>query len=405
MLDIKRIREQPDEVKVGLEKKGEDPANIDEILLVDEKRRVLQTKADSLRAKRNQLGPDDRQQAKSLKEELELLEQDLAVATGEYQALMLKLPNLPLPDVPTGRGEEENVVVRKEGELPAFDFSPKDHLELGRTLDLIDSERAAKVSGTRFVYLKNQLALLEFALLRFGLDLLTGEGFTPMIPPVLVSHDTMVGAGFFPQGEEDVFKTQDELYLAGTSEGSVVAYYKDEILDRLPQRFVAFSSCFRREAGSYGKDVRGMIRVHQFDKLEMVSFTKPEDSETEFNFLLSLQERIMKDLKLPYQVVAMCTGDLGLKDAKRYDLETWLPGQERYRETHSVSNVTDFQARRLNIRYRSPEGPRLVHTLNGTAIAMPRTLAAILENGQQADGSVRIPDALLSYTGFTEIKI
>jgi len=298
------------------------------------------------------------------------------------------------------------VVLRNWGKTKDFDFEPHDHVTIGKNLGLIDIERGAKVSGARFYYLKKEAVLLELALVRWVMELLAKRGFVPIIPPVLVKGQIMEGGGYLPTGEEEIYKTtRDDLYLVGTSEQSILGLYSAEILEenRLPLRYAGFSSCFRREAGSYGKDVRGIFRVHQFDKVEMFSFSAPEKSWEELEFFLSLEEEIMRSLKLPYQVVVMCTGDLGPPAAKKYDIEAWMPGQGRYRETHSTSNCTDFQARRLNIKYRRGKENRFLHTINGTAVAIGRTLIAILENYQNEDGSVTIPEVLRPYLGIDKI--
>jgi len=281
-------------------------------------------------------------------------------------------------------------------------------MEIAEKLDLIDIQRAAKVSGSRFGYLKREAALLEFALIKFGLDILTKQKFIPVLPPVMLKSEMARGTGYFEATDEKeaYFIPQDNLYLAGTAEQPLVAMHANEILDEkeLPKRYIAFSTCFRREAGSYGKDTKGILRVHQFDKLEMISFCLPEKSKEEHNYFLSLEEKLMKALKLPYQVVNICTGDLGRPAAAKYDIETWLPSENKYRETHSTSNCTDFQARRLNIRYKNKSDKlNFVHTINGTAFSM-RPLIAIIENYQQKDGSVKIPKILQKYTGFKVIK-
>jgi seryl-tRNA synthetase len=310
--------------------------------------------------------------------------------------------------VPPGKDETENLVIRKWGEPKKFDFEIKDHVELGKNLDLIDIERAAKISGSRFYYLKNEAVILEFALVMFAIDILTKKGFIPIIPPVLAKEEIFVGMGYLPQADLEMYKTTlDEFRLAATSEQTIGPMFKDEILreEDLPLRYVGFSSCFRREAGSYGKDVRGILRVHQFDKVEMFIFCKKEESQKEHELILSCEEEIMQKLSIPYQVVMMCTGDLGFPVAKKYDIEAWIPSENKYRETHSTSNCTDFQARRLNIRYRKKDkNIEFVHTLNGTAIAIGRTLIAIFENYQQKDGSIIVPEVLRKYAKIEIIK-
>ncbi len=417
MLDIKYIRTHPDEVKQGATKK-QVKIDIDEILKLDKEYREYLTKVESLRSERKKvskkygtLSPQEaevaKEEAKRYKEELKELEQRTQEIKKKLDTVILQVPNLPHDSVPEGKDESENVVLRKWGEPPKFDFKPKDHLEIGRAAGLIDIERASKVSGPRFYYLKGAAVLLEFALVHFAFDFLTEKGFTPIVPPVLVKERIMQGGGYLPGGEDEIYKTvKDNLYLVGTSEQSILGIYAEELLDNstLPIRYVGFSSCFRREAGSYGKDVRGIFRVHQFDKVEMFSFCLPEDSWPEHEFLLKNEEEIMQALNIPYRVVIMCTGDLGAPAAKKYDIEAWMPGENRYRETHSTSNCTDFQARRLNIRYRKNSGTEFVHTLNGTAVAIGRTLIAVMENYQQKDGSIVVPDILRSYLKFDLIS-
>jgi seryl-tRNA synthetase len=307
------------------------------------------------------------------------------------------IPNPPLPEVPEGRDETENVVVREVGEEPIFDFVPKDYMKVSERLDIIDTKRAAKVSGSRFGYLKGDLVLLEFALVRLAMDILTKEGFIPVIPPVMLNHKAMDGMGYLTRGGSEVYQVEkDDLYLVGTSEQSIGAMHMDEILDQrdLPRRYVGFSTCFRREAGSYGKDTK---------EAEMFSFCEPEKSRDEHDFILAMEEKLVRILGIPYRVVQMCSGDLGDPAADKRDIECWMPGMGEYRETHSCSNCTDFQARRLKVRYRAREqGPgqaklRFVHTLNGTAYAIGRMIIAIIENFQQADGTVLIPDALKGF--------
>jgi seryl-tRNA synthetase len=401
MLDIKIIRETPDLVKTGIKNKGFDPTLVDELLLVDEKRRGYQSQAELLRAERNSIGSENRDRAVAIKAELEMLESDLNKSDEEFKALMLKLPNIPEDDVPVGEGESANTAIRTVGEKPNID-NPKDHVELAEALDLIDTERGSKVAGARFNFLKNQAVILELGLVRFAMDLAVKHGFAPMMPPVLVNEKTVLGTGYLPHGADEVYKTQDDLYLIGTSELALVAYHQDEVLaeSQLPLRYVGFSTCFRREAGSYGKDMRGIVRQHQFDKVELVSLVKPEDSVAELAKILAIEEELMQTLELPYHVLEIGTGDLGIQASKKFDIEMWMPGQDKYRETHSCSNTTDFQSRRLNIRYKNSEGKNeFVHTLNGTAIAIQRFLVGLIENGQQPDGSIKIPAALVPYVG------
>ncbi|MEX0877453.1 MAG: serine--tRNA ligase [Candidatus Spechtbacterales bacterium] len=417
MLDINYIRENPKEVEKGAKVKGV-IIDVKEVLKLDEEYRNILQQVEELRSKRNELSKlladkDKREKhlkdAEKLKKELKEKEEKLNEIKNSLDKLLLAIPNMPFGDVPVGKDDTENVVARKEGKLPEFDFEPKDYMEIAAQHDLIDTERAAKISGTRFGYLKNQAVRLEFALVNFAMDTLMEEGFTPIIPPVLVRPEFMDKLGYTTQGgEEDIYHLEkDDMYLVGTSEQSVVPYFANEVLNEadLPKRFVAFSTCFRREAGSYGKDTRGILRVHQFDKVEMVSFVHPEKSREEHRFLLSLEEGFMKALELPYQVVDICTGDTGFPMAQKFDIEAWVPSEGKYRETHSTSNATDFQARRLNIRYKTKEGnnTEFVHILNGTAFAVGRILIALLENHQQADGTVKIPKALRKYVDFSKI--
>ena len=422
MLDIKFIRENPKVVEKGARDKGI-KIDINQILDIDKNYRKLSESVQKLREERNTLNGQikknpnqwDKEGAQSLKQKLEKEEDKLKTSKKNLHELLLTIPNLPLKDVPIG-DESKNKIIKKVGSPKKFDFTPYDHLELGETLDIIDVKRAAKVSGTRFAYLKNEGALLEFALVQLALEVLTKEGFIPIIPPVLIDKDITEGLGYWQTGENEDYYLVGEpsekkyFYLIGTAEHAIVPMYKDELLNKkeLPKRYVGFSSCFRREAGSYGKDTKGIFRVHQFDKIEMVSFTTEENDDKEHEYLLSIQEKLWQALEIPYQVVKMCTGDLGFPAARKYDIEAWIPSQNKYREVTSVSTTTDFQARRLNIKYQEnpPAGveKKYVHILNGTAFAIGRTIIAILENYQQKDGSVEIPKVLQKYVGKTLIK-
>jgi seryl-tRNA synthetase len=340
---------------------------------------------------------------KQLSEEIKATAAEEEKTAEQLRSLLLEVPNLPHESVPEGAGDESNEEIRTVGSPPAFDFEPRDHLAIGEVLGIIDVERAAKVSGSRFAYLLGQATVLELALVRFAVDRLGTHGFTPVVPPVLVRREAMEGTGFLPTDEQQIYRlADDELYLVGTSEVSIAAMHQDEFLDasRLPLRYCGISTCFRREAGAYGKDTRGIFRVHQFDKVEMFSFALPGTSWPEHEFLLARQEEIFGALEVPYRVVNVCAGELGASAAKKYDVEAWMPGQDVYREVTSCSNCTDYQARRLQCRIRTESGPQLVHTLNGTAIAVGRAIIAVIENHQQADGTVAIPDALRPYTGF-----
>lgn len=407
MLDIKYIREHPEEVQTGIAAKGI-KVDISQILLLDNKRRELQVRVDELRQQQKAFTAADRQQAKINKEELKLKEQELASVINTLNEALLNLPNLPKADVKVGQSEADNEILRMVGSIPKFAFKIRNYLELAQQHDLIDTERAAKISGSRFGYLKNEAALLEFALIQYGLSVTQKYGFVPVVPPVLVGEQAMRAMGYLEHGgqEETYYLPQDKLYLVGTSEQSVGPMHMNETftLKDLPKRYVSFSPCFRREAGSYGKDTKGIMRVHQFDKLEMVVFTTPSESDTEHERLLSIEEELMQSLKLPYRVVKMCTADLGDPAARKYDIETWIPSEGRYRETHSCSTTTDFQARRLNTRYKTATGEHeFVHMLNGTVFAIGRMIIAILENYQQADGTIAVPEALQPFMG--QIKI
>lgn len=408
MLDIKFVRENKKVVEDAIKNKNA-KADLAKILLLDEKKRDLQDRVEKLRFQRNQLAKsnDNIAKARKVKQILKDLEPQLTEVSEELLELMYHLPNPPAKDVKIGEDESKNEVIKIVGKPKKFTFIIKDHIELGKNLDLIDTERAGKVSGSRFSYLKNQAVFLEFALVRFLMDFLSKKDFTPIIPPVLEKFQTAKGTGYFESLYDDAYHTtQDELVLVGTSEQSTLPYYMDEVITGdLPKRFIGFSTCFRREAGSFGKDVKGIFRQHQFDKVEMVVFCDPTKSDQEHKFILSLEEKIVQTLELPYQVVKMCSGDLGAPAARKYDIEVWMPSQKRYRELTSCSTCTDFQARRLNIRHKNKEGKsELVHTLNGTGLAIGRTLIALLENHQQADGSILIPKALQKYCGFKIIK-
>lgn len=408
MLDIQFIRENADIVKKATKDKGFDEGVIDRLLKVDIERRKLLGEVEGLRAKRNKLTKDDIEEGKKLKGQLKEQEQSLDQLQKDFEELMYKVPNLAADDVKEGKNETENEVVRKEGTPTKFSFKPKDHLELGEKLGVIDTERASKVSGTRFGYLMGDGALLEMALVNFAFETLGKEGFTPIIPPVFIKTDSMRKMGYMEHGGDEqmyVFD-KDGLVLVGTSEQSIGPMHMNEIIDvSKPVRYMGFSSCFRREAGSYGKDTRGILRVHQFDKVEMFSFTKSEDSEKEHEFLLNLEEKFLQKLGIPYQVVKMCSGDLGAPAARKYDLEAWIPSEEKYRELTSTSTCTDFQSRRLNIKYKDGGKSGYVHTLNGTVFAMGRTIIAILENFQNEDGSVNIPKVLQKWMGKEKISV
>jgi len=397
MIDIKFIRENKDKVKKGIKAKGV-KIDIDKLLKLDEERKKLIQEVEKLKAKKNKLGKDGQAEAKKIKVEIKKLEPKLGKIEKEFNELALQVPNLPLDAL------AKNKVIKKEGKAIN---GGKDYLELAEKLDIIDVKRAAKVSGTRFGYLKGEAVLLEFGLIQLVLDVLTRQGFIPIVPPAMIKLEMMKAMGYVERGGDEIYHIEkDDLYLIGTAEQAIGPMHANEVFNEkdLPKRYVAFSPCFRREAGSYGKDTKGILRVHQFDKIEMFSFVKPEDSIKEHKFLLSLQEKLMKALKIPYQVVQIGADDLGDPAAAKFDIEAWMSSQGEYRETHSTSNCTDFQARRLNIKYKSKKGTEFVHTLNGTAFAIGRTIIAIIENHQQKDGSIKIPQALQKYIGIEEIK-
>jgi seryl-tRNA synthetase len=416
MLDPKLIRENPKLVERKALEKGI-KINIDHISELDARFREIDLLVQKLREERNKLAKnistsENKEEAiskgRQIREKLEKEEKALDAIREEHQKALMTIPNLTKDDVKVGKDESENDVIRKHGTPRKFDFKPKDHLELGEALDIIDVKTAAKVSGPRFAYLKNDGALLEFALKQFAFDTLVKEGFTPIIPPVLIKKEIMEGLGYTQMGEgENIFSLdKDDFYLVATAEQSIVPMFKDEILNKkdLPKRFVGFSTCFRREAGSYGKDTKGIFRVHQFDKVEMVSFVEEGKDDEEHEYLLSLEENFFKALEIPYQVVKMCSGDLGFPAARKYDIEAWIPSQERYREVTSVSTVTDFQSRRLNMKYQDGEQKNYLYVLNGTAYSMNRPIIAILENNQQEDGSVLVPEVLQKYINKKVIK-
>ena len=402
MFDIKQIREHKSEVLKGIQAKGF-KADIDFILNIEEERGVLRKKIEKLNAERKKIASEkDIEKGRKIKADLTDIENEEKMLTEKFDDMVRKLPNLPLPEVPVGKDERDNVVLREVGEKTEFDFPVKDYMALNEKLNWIDTEHAGKAVGSRFGYLLRDAVDLEFALIRFAMDILKKEGFVLIVPPVFLKPEAMRGMGYLDYNEDEVYHLEkDDLYLIGTSEQAIGAMHMNEIFMELdmPLRYAGFSSCFRREAGSYGKDTKGIMRVHQFDKVEMFSFTKPVDSKKEHKFLLSMEEKLMKALKLPYHVLQICTGDLGFQAANKIDIETWLPGEKKYRETSSTSNVTEFQSRRLNIKYKNKSTGKneFVHTLNGTAFAIGRTIIAIMENYQQKDGSIKIPTALEKY--------
>lgn len=402
MLDFKAIKNNLEEWEKGLKRKGA-KINLNELIQTwDEYSAVLQ-KVEEIRADKNAAAKaKDIPAGKKIAEELGKQEKKLNGLEEDLDKLAGELSNLPMADVPDG-GEDDGKVISNWGE-PTKLKKVRDHIELGTALNILDIERGAKAAGSRFYYLKNQAVQLEFALVNFVLDIAGKNGFDFLVGPQLLNEKVLSAAGYLGQNKDEVYKTQDDLYLNGTAEQIILAYHMDEVIT-VPKRYAGFSTCFRREAGSYGKDVKGIIRTHQFDKIELFSFVAPEDSDNEHDFLLSLEEEILQKLEIPYQKVLIAAGDLGMSAAKKYDLESWLPSQDKYRETHSCSNCTDWQARRAGISYKKADGKNeFVHTLNGTGVAIGRLLVALLENHQQEDGSVKIPEALQPYCGFTEIK-
>ncbi|WP_190129584.1 serine--tRNA ligase [Streptomyces mashuensis] len=419
MIDLRLLREDPDRVRASQRARGEDVDIVDALLSADERRRSSGVRFDELRAEQKALGKlipkaTGDEKAELLKKAGELsaavkaadAEQDEAAA--ETQRLLLQIGNLVHPDVPRG-GEDDFVVLETVGtprDFAAEGFEPKDHLELGQLLGAIDVERGAKVSGSRFYYLTGVGALLELALVNAAIAQATAAGFTPMLTPALVKPRAMEGTGFLGQAAQDVYHLEkDDFYLVGTSEVPLAAYHMDEIIDadQLPLRYAGFSPCFRREAGTYGKDTRGIFRVHQFDKVEMFSYIAPEDAEAEHARLLEWEKQWLTSLELPFQVIDTATGDLGASASRKFDCEAWIPTQGKYRELTSTSNCDEFQARRLSVRMRDGKNVRPLATLNGTLCAVPRTIVAILENHQQADGSVRVPEVLRPYLGGREV--
>jgi seryl-tRNA synthetase len=415
VLDVRAIREDPDHVRKGLARRNLAEA-VDRILELDERRRRLTVRVEELRAEQNRTGKaiggaqgEEKQrliaEVAKVSAELKELEPQLEQVGAELGDLLAATPNVPHASAPDGFTDEDAVEVRRRGDPPTFDFEPRDHAELGELLGMLDTERGARTSGSRFVYLLGDIVQVQFALVRHALDILTSHGFVPVIPPVLVREEAMFGSGFLPTDEVNIYvTTPDELYLVGTSEVSLAAFHAGEILDDadLPLRYAGYSTCFRREAGTYGKDMGGMFRVHQFDKVEMFSFARPEDSWDEHEFMVGIEEEIVAGLELAYRVVNVAAGDLGGAAAKKYDLEVWLPSEGRYRELTSCSNYRDFSARRLGTRVRGEQGNQLVHTLNGTACAIGRTLVFLWEHYQDGDAFV-VPDALRPFTGFERV--
>jgi seryl-tRNA synthetase len=399
MIDLRAARADADRVRAALARKGAAEA-FDQLLAADERKRALQTEVEELRARTKLKGkptPEQLAELTGVKERLQPLERELGEAEAELQGLLDRVPNPPADDTPDGAAEEDAVTVREVGEPPAFSFEPRDHLDLSAAHGWIDVERGAKVSGSRFVYRVGEAALLELALYRWALTRIVAKGHVPVLPPVLVREEAMYGTGFFPSDKGDYYEApEDGLFLVGTSEVPTAAFHGGEVLDELPLRYVAFSTCFRREAGAAGKDTRGMFRVHQFDKVEMFVYCDSDRSADEHERLLALEEELVQELGLPYRVLNIAAGDLGASATKKYDIEAWFPGQSRYREITSTSNTTDYQSRRLNIRTRRDGKLEHVHTLNGTAVTA-RAMIAILENFQDEGGAVAVPAALQEF--------
>ncbi|MDP3965112.1 MAG: serine--tRNA ligase [bacterium] len=429
MLDIQYIRQEPEKTSQAFVKRG-CKISVNDILKSDEEYRKARTQSEKIRADLNESSksiskvpaserPQAISRAQKLKEQLKQSEQHLELTEAKFKNLMYKLPNLPFEDVPVGKDEKANKVLRKVGKKPAFSFQARDYLTLSEKNDWVDMSRGARTSGSRFGYIKGDLVKLQFALVHLVLDRLTDENwltevaekakievpakvFIPVVPPVMITHEAFRAMGKLDPGEEEerYYIPKDKLFLVGSAEHSIGPLHMNETLDaeELPTRYIAYSSCFRRESGSYGRDTKGILRVHQFDKLEMFSFTHPEKSRLEHQFFLAIQEALVQELNLPYRVIHISTGDMVKTDAEQFDIEMWLPGQNNgkgeYRETHSTSNSTDFQARRLNAKFRAGTNKEFLHTVNGTAFAIPRTLIAIIENFQKKDGGFKVPKAL-----------
>jgi seryl-tRNA synthetase len=421
MLDLKFIRENSDKVRKNCADRRV-PCDVDRILALSDKRSALITKAEEVRhrqkgqGKKGPLSPEERdrlkEEGKALKDELAALEAELKTAEAELDAEVRKVPNLTHPDAPVGAAEEDSREIRRHGEPTVFGFPPKDHVELGKLHDILDFDGGTKVSGRAFYFLKREAAILEFSLLRYALDVLVGEGFVPVVTPDLAKHEILEGIGFAPRGPEtQIYSVEGtDLGLIATAEITLGGLKADEILAAkdLPLLFGGVSHCFRTEAGAHGRAAKGLYRVHQFSKVEMFAFTTPETSDATLERFVGIEERIFRDLEVPYRVLDICSGDLGGPAYRKYDLEAWMPGRGEkgeWGEVTSTSNCTDYQARRLKIRYRpeGEKGTRFIHTLNGTAVAASRAIVAILENHQQADGSISIPKALRPYTGFDRI--
>ena len=421
MIDIKFLREHPDVVRASQKGRGESVELVDQILAIDEKKRAAVTEFETLRQEQNTLSKsvgaakgDEKtallENAKALADKVKAADTKRAQVEEQTKELLLQLSNLLDTQAPIG-GEEDFLLIEHVGTPRDFDkdgFEPKDHVELGKLLGAIDTERGAKVAGSRSYYLTGVGALLEFALVNYAIQSAVKNGFTPVIPPVLVNPAAMEGTGFLGQAAENVYRIEkDDVYLVGTSEVPLAAMHMDETLpaDKLPLRYAGYSTCFRREAGTYGKDTRGIIRVHQFDKVEMFTFCKPEDAQAEHQRLLQWEKDFLTDMEIPFRVIDVASGDLGSSATRKFDIEAWIPTQGAYREVTSTSNCTEFQGRRLNIRYKDSEGVKAIATLNGTLVAIPRMIVAILENHQNADGTVNVPAALQPFLGMKKFEV
>jgi seryl-tRNA synthetase len=424
MLDTKFIRENREIVEMAMKNKNVTDVNLDDLLAFADKKKDLVQKKDEINAQKNEAAKTQNVElGRKLKEEGAVIEAELVEVDKKFITLMLKIPNIPSADTPIGKDDTENKILRQWGEVPKFNFEPKAHWDIGRDLDIIDSERAGDIAGSRFTYIKGGLARLQFALVQFGFDTLTDEDilktiaeeaglsvntkpFVPVVPPAFVKPAVLNRMARLEPREDRYYIEADDVFLAGSAEHTIGPMHMDEIIpgDNLPIRYIGYSSSFRREAGSYGKDTKGILRQHQFDKMEMESFTKPEDSLREQDFLVAIQEYMMRKLNLPHQVVQVCTGDMGMPDYRQIDIETWMPGQDTYRETNSADLTTSFQPRRLNTRYKNAEGKlEFVHMNDATLFAIGRMLIAIIENYQQEDGSVLVPEVLKKYMGTTEV--
>jgi seryl-tRNA synthetase len=419
VLDLRLIRRDPDTVRTALARRG-DSARLDDVLALDETCRGVRMSVEEMRAESTRIAkgigqakksgeavdPAQETEARRLRDETSAQEEVLRAAEADRDALLLQLPNLAQAEAPDG-GEDDALELRRVGEILTFPGGVLDHVTIAEGLGGLDLERAARTSGSRFAYLMGPLVRLQMSLVTYAVDLLEGEGFIPVIPPVLVREEALLGTGFFPTDRSAIYETaSDDLFLVGTSEVPLAALHQDEILDEadLPLRYAGISTCFRREAGAAGRDTRGIFRVHQFDKVEMFTFTTPEQSAAEHERILAIEERILSDLRIPYRVVDVAVGDLGASAARKFDCEAWMPGQDRYREVTSCSNCTDYQARRLRCRTKRGKETLPVHTLNGTAVAVGRTLIALLENHQRPDGSVGIPEVLQAFGAPPDLK-